>query len=175
MKNKLILFIILFILFKSTSQALTESPFKNLVILNEPKQYKEINFQDYDGNFLSLSDFKSKVYILNFWAVWCSPCRKEMPSLDQLENIKDLKIFPLNIETRNKKKSKTFFKELQISNLSIYFDVDSKLANLFKLRGVPTTIILNEKRYEVARILGEFDFSDEKFANWIKKVNNYDN
>ena len=71
MKNKLILFIILFILFKSTSQALTESPFKNLVILNEPKQYKEINFQDYDGNFLSLSDFKSKVYILNFWAVWC--------------------------------------------------------------------------------------------------------
>ena len=175
MKNKLIIFIILFILFKSTAKALTDTPFKNLIILNEPQQYEEIKFQDYDENFLSLSDFENKVYLLNFWATWCAPCRREMTSLDQLQNFQDLKIFPINIEIRNKKKSKKFFKDLKINNLSIFFDVDSKLANLFKLRGVPTTIILNEKRYEVARIVGEFDFSDEKFANWIKKLNNLNN
>ena len=147
MINKFLIYIIFFVNFSFFVKASSEIPFPNMFVTKTPITYKaEIEFKGFEGEPINLSNYNNEIYLLNFWASWCAPCKKEMPSLDQLENIKDLKIFPLNIETRNKKKSKTFFKELQISNLSIYFDVDSKLANLFKLRGVPTTIILNEKR-----------------------------
>ena len=138
MKIRAIFFTILLIAFKSSAYSSNNSPFKNLVILTDPKEYKEIIFKDINGKNLSLNDFESDIYILNFWATWCLPCKEEMPSLN---------------------------------NLPIYFDDENNLANLFKLRGIPTTIIFNKKRDEVARILGEFNFTDKKFTDWLENIN----
>ena len=93
-----------------------------------------------------------------------------MPSLDKLQGSQDVKIFPINVEKHDKYKSQIFFKNLQIKNLSIYFDSNVKLANLFRLTGVPTTIILNKNKNEIARILGPIDFTDQKFINWLNTV-----
>ena len=93
-----------------------------------------------------------------------------MPSLDKLQsNFNEIKIFPINIKESDKKKSEIFFKNLKINNLQIYFDIDSNLANIFWLRGIPTTIILNKNRQEIARIVGDADFEDEKFIKWLKE------
>ena len=95
-----------------------------------------------------------------------------MPSLDALQEsskVSDLIIFPINIEKKNIKRSKKFFKNLNIKNLSIFFDNEFKLVKLFSLRGVPTTIILNRKGREFSRIIGSIDFSDKKFIEWISK------
>ena len=148
-------------------------PFENIILHKKPINYKEITFIDYHENKIYLNSDNSEIYILNFWATWCSPCKKEMPSLDNLYNeVKEIKIYPINVDYRDKNKSQIFFKDLEIKNLSIYFDVNSNLANLFRLRGIPTTIILNKKKEEIARILGEIDFSNKKFISWFKELNN---
>ena len=171
MKIRVIFLTILLIAFKSSAYSSNNSPFKNLVILTDPKEYKEIIFKDINGKNLSLNDFESDIYILNFWETWCLPCKEEMPSLNNLQSKKNLEVIPINVEIQNKKKSQKFFKDLNINNLSIYFDDENNLANLFKLRGIPTTIIFNKKRDEVARILGEFNFTDKKFTDWLENIN----
>ena len=170
MKNKLVFIAIFFILFNFSAKGAIEPPFKNMLVLKNPKLYNQITFEDYDGNFINLNNFNNKIYILNFWATWCAPCKEEMPSLDKLQGSQDVKIFPINVEKHDKYKSQIFFKNLQIKNLSIYFDSNVKLANLFRLTGVPTTIILNKNKNEIARILGPIDFSDQKFINWLNTV-----
>ena len=80
-------------------------------------------------------------------------------------------MIPINVEIGNKTKSEKFFNDLNINNLSIYFDNENNLANLFGLRGIPTTIIFDKNKNEVARILGEFNFNDEEFINWLENIN----
>ena len=170
MKNKLVFIAIFFILFNFSAKGAIEPPFKNMLVLKNPKLYNQITFEDYDGNFINLNNFNNKIYILNFWATWGAPCKEEMPSLDKLQGSQDVKIFPINVEKHDKYKSQIFFKNLKIKNLSIYFDSNVKLANLFRLTGVPTTIILNKNKNEIARILGPIDFTDQKFINWLNTV-----
>ena len=97
-----------------------------------------------------------------------------MPSLDKLQinqELKNLKIFPINVGQENEIKSKNFFKELNIKNLEIYFDPKINLVKKFSLRGIPTSIIINKKGEEFARIVGSIDFNDKKFIKWLSNYN----
>ena len=172
--NKIIKIILLifFILKINIVLAIDELPFKNISISKEPIEYKEITFKDYLGNVVNLNNQKSKLYMLNFWATWCLPCKEELPYLDEIQLMKHIQVFPINVGKENKNKTQMFYKNLNIKNLSIYFDIENNLVNLFKLRGMPTTIVLNKKREEIARIIGVVDFSDKKFLNWINSFLN---
>ena len=95
-----------------------------------------------------------------------------MPSLDRLSKnreFKNLIILPINAEKPNKTKAEKFYFDLKIKNLKIYFDPELNLINGFGLRGVPTTILINSKGEEFARILGEINFEDKKFISWLKR------
>ena len=97
-----------------------------------------------------------------------------MPSLDSLQSnskLDNLKIFPINIGQEDILKSESFFNELNIKNLDIYFDPPITLAKKFSLRGVPTTIFFNKEGKEFARIIGSIDFNDERFIKWLKFYN----
>ena len=156
------------------SYAFEKPNLKNLILVKNPKMYEEVTFMDVEQKNINLVDFKGKLVILNFWATWCSPCRDEMPSLDNLQsNIKlnNLKIFPINIGQEDISKSESFFKELNINNLEIYIDAPITLAKKFSLRGVPTTILFNKEGKEFARIVGSIDFNDEEFINWLEFYN----
>jgi len=125
---------------------------------------KEINLNDYRGNLI----------LLNFWATWCAPCKKEMPSLDLLQINKDLnnlKIFPINVGRDSNENTLRFFKDLKIKNLNIYLDSPVTLAKKFELRGIPTSIIFNKDGLEFARIIGSIDFSDKEFISWLSNYN----
>jgi len=93
-----------------------------------------------------------------------------MPSLDNLHAIDGIFVFPINLEDKNLKKTDKFYKDLGIKNLNIYFDEGLKLIKVFSLRGVPTTIILNTNKDEIARITGSIDFSDENFITWLNSI-----
>ena len=69
----------------------------------------------------------------------------------------------------NALKTKIFFNDLNIQNLEIFFDPNLNLVNEFKLRGIPTTILINKKGEEFARIIGEVNFEDKKFLKWLSK------
>jgi len=167
-------FLTIFIFLMLSSFSLEASEIKNLIIYEEPKKYDNLSFLDDKNNELKLNSFKGNIILLNFWATWCAPCKEEMPSLDLLQENKELnnlKIFPINVGKDNLNKASSFFNNLKIRNLNLYFDNPETLAKKLSLRGIPTTILLNKKGDEFARIVGSIDFSDQKFLDWLKQYN----
>ena len=169
------LLIIFIYLITISSGYTSEKPdIKNLILTKNLKFYGNIIFKDENQIDVDLADYKGKLLILNFWATWCAPCKEEMPSLDNLQaniNLNNLKIFPINISRESLSKSESFYRELNIKNLDIYFDSSITLAKKLSLRGVPTTILFNKDGKEFARIIGSVDFNDEEFINWLKTYN----
>ena len=167
-------FLIIFI-FLITSVVAEELPgIKNIVIHKVPKTYDNVIFLDKRDQKININEYKGSLLILNFWATWCEPCKEEMPSLDNLQVNPDLdkiKIFAINIGKENLEKVDKFFVNLNIKNFEPYFDSPITLAKTFSLRGVPTSILINKKGQEFARVIGSIDFEDKNFVNWIKKYN----
>ena len=167
-------FIIIFIFFLSDAFASEAPNLKNLVINEKLKKYDELTFLDKNDNQIVINDYKGNLILLNFWATWCAPCKEEMPSLDKLQknqNLKNLKIFPINVGRENLEKSLKFFENLNIKNLNIYFDAPVTLAKKLQLRGIPTTLLINKDGFEFARIIGSIDFENESFLKWLSDYN----
>ena len=143
------------------------------MVINEiPKPISSLIFEDFSGNEINLNQYNGKLVIINFWATWCAPCKKEMPSLDKLyqaNNFKNLQVFAVNMEQPNTLKTKKFFDDLNIQKLEIYFDHNLNFVKEFKLRGMPTTVLINKNGEEFARIIGEVNFIDKKFLKWLLK------
>ena len=166
--------LILLIFLMSNSFADEVLDIKNLVIHKEFKKYDSLTFLNAQKDQLNLDDYKGNLILLNFWATWCLPCKEEMPSLDLLqqnEDLDNLKIFPINVGQENLEKTLIFFKDLKIENLKIYYDSSITLAKKLGLRGIPTTVLLNENGFEFARIVGSIDFNNREFIEWLKKYN----
>ena len=170
----LVFFYLFFNVFLSISQANEDVPLHNIVQYESPKPISSVVFKDFLGNDVNLNDYTGSLVIINFWATWCAPCKKEMPSLDRLyqnNNLKDLVVFAVNTEQPNVTKTKKFFSDLNIQKLEIFFDQNLNFVKEFKLRGVPTTILINKKGEEFARVIGSINFQDQKFLKWLS---NYD-
>ena len=170
--TKFLIFFFCFSIFSSIAQTNEDIPFNNIAINETPKLISPIIFEDFSGNEVELKNYLGKLIMLNFWATWCAPCKKEMPTLDNLyqdNNFKNLQVFAVNMEQPNALKTKKFFSDLNIKKLSIFFDRNLNFVKEFKLRGVPTTILINKKGEEFARIIGEVNFQDKKFLKWLSK------
>ena len=167
---KFSVFLFCFSIFSSISQTNENVPLNNMVINEIPKPISSLIFEDFSGNEINLNQYNGKLVIINFWATWCAPCKKEMPSLDKLyqaKNFKNLQVFAVNMEQPNTLKTKKFFTDLNIKKLEIFFDSNLNFVKEFKLRGMPTTVLINKKGEEFARIIGEVDFLDKKFLKWL--------
>tara|TARA_B100001057_G_scaffold288802_1_gene288913 strand:+ start:1615 stop:2124 length:510 start_codon:yes stop_codon:yes gene_type:complete len=167
-----ILIISIFLLSNSFASEVTN--IQNLVINKELKKYDDLTFLDAKNKQVNLNNYQGNLIILNFWATWCAPCKEEMPSLDLLKtnkNLDNLKIFPINVGQENNGKALSFFNELEIKNLDLYFDSSITLAKKFGLRGIPTTILFNKDGLEFARIIGSINFEDKKFIKWLSNFN----
>jgi thiol-disulfide isomerase/thioredoxin len=130
-----------------------------------PKPVPELTFLDGEGNEVSLADFRGDVVVLNLWATWCAPCRREMPSLDRLQaELGDdgLRVIALSLDRGDVAKVRDFFAELGIANLSIYQDPKAAVGRELDALGLPTTIVIDRAGQEVGRLLGpaEWDSAD---------------
>jgi len=171
---KFLIFLFCFSIFSSISQTNEDVPLNNIVIIEIPKPISSLIFEDFSGNEINLKHLHCRLVIINFWATWCAPCKKEMPSLDsfyQDNNFRNLQVFAVNMEQPNTLKTKKFFTDLNIQTLEIFFDQNLSFVKEFKLRGVPTTVLINKKGEEFARVIGSIDFQDQKFLKWLS---NYD-
>jgi len=165
------IYIHIFAAFFFAEQLLSEINYsKNIVVHKEPLDIKELKFKDFNLNDVDLTNKKGNIMILNFWATWCVPCKKEMPSLSELSKLyPEVTIYPINLEKPNKDKTKNFFKSIDVKNLNIYFDPEFKLVKSFNMRGVPTSVLIDRNGKEFARIIGEINFLDESFISFLKK------
>ena len=167
-------FLLLFIFLIGKAFAIDVPDIKNIAIHKQPKTYNNVIFLDKNDQKINIKEFRDNLLILNFWATWCEPCKEEMPSLDRLQinpKLKNLKIFTINISKEDKIKVSNFIKKLKIKNLKPYYDSPKTLAKTFSLRGVPTSILINKKGEEFARIIGSINFDNQKFIGWLEKYN----
>ena len=132
-----------------------------LVLRPKPIDLPEFSFEAESGT-KTLQDFAGKVVLLNIWATWCVPCREEMPALDKLEaklGGKDFAVVAVNIDKGGAEKAASFLKETGVARLPLYTDPTGKLFATLKAVGMPTTLILDRKGREIARLVGPADWA----------------
>jgi len=160
--------ILVFLISKNLSA--TEDFSKNIIIHEKPLVIKELKFKDINLQDVDLTSKKGNIMIINFWASWCLPCKREMPSLARLaEKYPDIKVYAINMEKPNKLRARDYFKSLGITSLDIYFDPDFNLVKTFKMRGLPTSILIDKNGKEFGRVVGEVDFNSKIFSELLKK------
>lgn len=121
-----------------------------------PRELPAVSFQNEAGKTVSLADFRGRVVLLNIWATWCPPCREEMPSLDRLNAKRGgpaFEVVALSID-RDPALVKPFYREFGVQTLHGYFDPSSKVSNILRAPGVPTTLLIDQEGREIGRTLG---------------------
>ena len=118
-------------------------------------------------------DLKKKGYVINFWATWCVPCKKELPDLSLLKSrIKkyNLDVLTISIDKKNIKDQLKFLSNNGASNLDHFFDREMKIFKALKLRGVPTTIIVDQNSYVISKHEGILKWGEDEIINKIKNL-----
>ena len=155
------------------SNAFAQQPPKNFVLLDKPNPVTEINFDDGDGHARKLADFRSKVLLLNIWATWCVPCRKEMPALDRLQaNLggDDFEVVPVSIDRGGLETIRKFYSEIGISNLGMYVDTSGQVLRQVGALGLPTTLLIDRTGREIGRVVGPAEWDAPEIAEFLKPV-----
>ncbi|SMC65789.1 TlpA family protein disulfide reductase [Primorskyibacter flagellatus] len=156
----------------SAIDALREGDMKKLVF-TDAKPVSANAFQTVDGAEMTLSEYQGKWVLVNFWATWCAPCRKEMPMLSALQEEFGGDAFEVvTIATgRNPPPAmKTFFKEIGVSNLPLHRDPKQAVAREMAVLGLPITVLMNPEGQEVARLQGDADWASDSAKAIIKTL-----
>ncbi len=130
---------------------------QNFILADALEPAPALAFQDADGNALSLEDFRGQYVLLNLWATWCGPCKREMPSLDRLQASlggQNFRVLALSEDRTGVEDVKAFFGEIGIENLVIYIDETASSSRKFGVSGLPGTILLDPQGNMVGRMIG---------------------
>lgn len=146
-----------------------------LTMATTPLRLPDLTFEDASGQPKKLSDFRGKTLLVNLWATWCVPCRKEMPALDSLQTKlggKDFEVVAINIDTRDPDKPKNFLKEANLTSLGYFSDQKAKvfqdLKNIGKALGMPTSVLVDGKGCEIANIAGPAEWASDDAIKLVK-------
>ena len=141
----------------------------------KPVQMPDLAFVDGDGQAKKLSDWKGRTVLLNLWATWCVPCRKEMPALDSLQGklgSDKFAVVAVNIDTRNPEKPKAFLQDGNLTRLGYYTDTKAKvfqdLKSIGLALGMPTSVLIDGQGCEIGNIAGPAEWDSE---DAIKLIN----
>jgi thiol-disulfide isomerase/thioredoxin len=144
-------------------------------IAKSPLKVPELAFQDATGKPLTLANWRGRTVLLNLWATWCVPCRKEMPALDALQTRlggPDFEVVTLNIDTRDAGKPKAWLQEVGITKLAYYADPSAKvfqdLKAIGRAFGMPTTILLDPAGCEIGTIAGPAEWASDDAVKLIQ-------
>lgn len=143
-------------------KARLDGPMKKLVVRAAPAPLPDATLIDADGKPVDLAAWKGKWVVLNLWATWCAPCRKEMPALDALNRAYDargLSVVTIATGPNPVPAIRAFFAETGVTSLPIVRDPDQSFARALGVFGLPTTLLLDPEGREVARMQGEADWA----------------
>jgi thiol-disulfide isomerase/thioredoxin len=136
----------------------------NFTLAETAKEAPEISFTTADGVRYNLSQWKGKVVLLNFWATWCAPCRREMPALDALQagiGSDKFEIIALSSDRKGLDQVQPFFDKIGIKHLEIYLDPTLKSQRAFRVIGLPTTVLIDREGMIVGRLAGPAEWNNQ--------------
>ncbi len=140
-----------------------------VTMVSKPMKMPDLAFDDGHGNAKKLSDWQGRTVLLNLWATWCVPCRKEMPALERLEaklGGDKFQVVAINIDTRDPDKPKNFLKEANLTRLGNFSDAKAKvfqdLKSIGLALGMPTSVLIDGNGCQLGNIAGpaEWDSDD---------------
>jgi thiol-disulfide isomerase/thioredoxin len=144
-----------------------------LTALSRPVPAPDFTLQDIDGKKFSLKGYRGKVVLLNFWATWCPPCRREMPSMERLNQDftgKDFVVLALN-QMEDSDQVFTYTAELEVTpTFTILFDKNSDVARAFGVMGLPTTYLIDKSGNMRFRAIGGREFDHPEVEKQIRQL-----
>ena len=132
-----------------------------------PEPLSEVSFSDGKGQPRTLKEWKGRVVLLNLWATWCAPCRKEMPALAALQRelgSKDFEVVALSVDRAGAEAAQKFLTSIKATDLALYIDPTARAGTALKAAGMPTTLLIDRQGREIGRLTGaaEWDSDDAK-------------
>jgi thiol-disulfide isomerase/thioredoxin len=139
-----------------------------LAVAQTPFRVPNLAFRDAQGRDITLADFRGRTILLNLWATWCVPCRREMPALDALQarlGGPKFQVVAVNIDQNDPQKPLAFLKQIGVTHLAYYADdsaqVFETLKEAGKAFGMPTTLIVDPKGCEIGNMAGPAEWSSD--------------
>jgi thiol-disulfide isomerase/thioredoxin len=137
-----------------------------LAVARTPFLVPDLSFKDRDGHEHTLNDWRGRIVLLNLWATWCVPCRKEMPALDTLQaglGGAKFDVVAVNIDTRDPQKPLAFLKDIGVTHLTYYSDQSAKVFQDLKVAGkafgMPTTLLIDRSGCEIGEMAGPAEWA----------------
>ena len=139
-----------------------------LTMATAPLRLPDLAFEDAEGKPKKLSDWRGRIVLVNLWATWCVPCRKEMPALENLQTRlggPNFEVVAVNIDTRDPEKPKNFLKEANLTRLGYFSDQKAKvfqdLKAIGRALGMPTSVLVDGEGCEIATLAGPAEWSSD--------------
>jgi thiol-disulfide isomerase/thioredoxin len=146
-----------------------------VLVAEKQQMLPNLTFQAPDGKTMTLADMRGRMLLVNLWATWCAPCRKEMPALDKLQaelGGADFEVVTINIDQRNLDRPKTFLAEVGVTRLAYYADPSAKvfqqLRAVDRAVGMPTTLLIDANGCELAYLAGPAEWSSPEAMKLIR-------
>ena len=128
-----------------------------------------LRLKDADDKIVDLAQFKGRVVLINFWATWCPPCRKEFPSLGRVRKLfkpSEFEVLAVNVG----EDPDSVFSFTGLTDFPVMFDRDSKAMAAWSVRGLPTTFLVDRKGQVAYRATGGREFDDPDIVATIKQL-----
>jgi thiol-disulfide isomerase/thioredoxin len=146
-----------------------------LTMATVPLRLPDLAFEDTDGKPKKLSDWRGRTVLVNLWATWCVPCRKEMPALESLQTALgglDFEVVAINIDTRDPEKPRNFLKDAKLTRLGYFSDQKAKvfqdLKGIGRALGMPTSVLVDGQGCEIATIAGPAEWGSDDAVKLIR-------
>lgn len=148
-------------------------PPKNFVFRDAPAPVPVLQFTGETDEPQTLAEFRGKIVLLNVWATWCLPCRKEMPTLDRLQAVlggPDFEVIALSIDRGGPEAVKKFYAETGVQHLAIHVDATGKAGFALATMGLPTTLLIDREGQELGRLIGPAEWDTPDTVDFLRSI-----
>ena len=153
------------------TRALSTGAVAAFVVQPERKKVPDVSFQDAEGKTRTLADWKGRVVLLNLWATWCAPCRKEMPELAKLQQrlgSDNFEVVAVSLDRKGAEVAGPFIAEVGAEALKLYLDPSGKLLHELRAVGLPVTLLIDRDGREIGRLFGPAEWASPEAVRLIE-------
>lgn len=141
--------------------------------LKSPLTLNDVPIHSDEGKQVTLSEFKGRIILLNLWASWCSPCVRELPALDRLQQRhggEDFVVVAVSLDSDPDLARKMFIDRLAIENLKLYIEPAEQISRFFPVNVLPASFIIDRKGQAIGLLRGYVDWDDPQADTLIKRL-----